>query len=79
MKYKITFIKAETTETVHEVTIETDKPIHGANKSALRHSFNAAFNSISDEELTQAPIVAGGQVPETEVTYTPMKFEEVSA
>ena len=72
--YKIRFLKEKKTTTAKEIIIETDRPIHGANKTALRRSLNAAFNAIPVYKLENAPEANGS---ETETKYIVTNFEEV--
>ncbi len=74
MKYKIQFLQNEIVTTTREIEIETDVPIHGANKSAYRRSLNQAFAKIPFNQLYNAQQIG---VSELNVERTVLSAEEM--
>ncbi len=75
MKYKVKFLQSEIVTTTREVIVETDTPIHGANKTAYRRSLNQAFARISVEKLHDSKQIG---VSEWNVGRTVLSAEEVA-
>lgn len=75
MKYKIQFRQNEIVTTTREIEIETDVPIHGANRSAYRRSLNKAFSQVSIEKLHDSKQIG---VSEWNIERTVLSAEEVA-